>query len=75
MPETPEVAPRPEDTAKAPTIGSKRKSTKPDRTARSTSEVGSSVSTSSPRRTLFARRRGTASLQIPLTSSSNLNYG
>ena len=75
MPETPETAPRPEETAKAPTIGAKRKSTKkPGRTAGSTSEVGSTVSTSSPRRSLFARRRGTASLRIPLASSGNLNY-
>ena len=75
MPETPETAPKPEETAKSPTIGSKRKSTKPGRTAGSSSEVGSTVSTSSPRRSLFARRRGTASLRIPLTSSGNLNYG
>ena len=74
MPETPETPPKPEPTAKAPTIGSKRKITKPDRTARSSSEVGTSVSTSSPRRGLFARRRGTASLRIPLSSSGNLNY-
>tara|TARA_B100001250_G_C19107615_1_gene489673 strand:- start:211 stop:477 length:267 start_codon:yes stop_codon:yes gene_type:complete len=76
LPEKTETAPRPEKTASAPTIGSKRKGvTKPDRTAGSTSEVGSTVSTSSPRRSLFARRRGTASLRIPLTSSGNLNYG
>ena len=75
LPEKTETAPRPEETAKAPTIGSKRKSTKkPERTARSTSEVGTNISTSSPRRGLFARRRGTASLRIPLTSSGNLNY-
>ena len=75
MPERTETAPRPEKTASAPTIGSKRKSTKkPERTARSTSEVGTNISTSSPRRGLFARRRGTASLRIPLTSSGNLNY-
>ena len=71
MPETPETAPRAEETAKAPTLGAKRKSTKkkPGRT-----EAGSTVSTSSPRRSLFARRRGTASLRIPLSSSGNLNY-
>ena len=39
MPETPETAPKPEETAKSPTIGSKRKSTKPGRTAGSSSEV------------------------------------
>ena len=77
IPETPEVAPRPEETAKAPTLGAKRKSVKkkPGRTAGSTSEVGTNISTSSPRRSLFARRLGTASLRIPLTSSSDLNYG
>ena len=76
MPDPPETPPRPEATAKAPTLGAKRKSTKkkPGRTAGSTSEVGSTVSTSSPRRSLFARRRGTASLRIPLASSGNLNY-
>ena len=66
MPETPEVAPRPEKTASAPTIGSKRKSAKkPD---------SSSLGTGSKRKGLFARRRGTGSLRIPLTSSGNLNY-
>ncbi len=75
MPDPPETPPKPEATAKAPTLGAKRKSTKkPGRTAGSTSEVGSTVSTSSPRRSLFARRRGTASLRIPLASSGNLNY-
>ena len=76
MPEAPETAPRPEKTASAPTLGAKRKSTKkkPGRTSGSTSEIGSTVSTSSPRRGLFARRRGTASLRIPLASSGNLNY-
>ena len=76
MPDPPETPPKPEATAKAPTLGVKRKSTKkkPGRTAGSTSEVGSTVSTSSPRRSLFARRRGTASLRIPLRSSGNLNY-
>ncbi len=76
LPDPPETPPRPEATAKAPTLGAKRKSVKkkPGRTAGSTSEVGSTVSTSSPRRSLFANRRGTASLRIPLSSSGNLNY-
>jgi len=77
MPETPETAPKAEETAKAPTLGAKRKSVKkkPGRTAGSTSDFGTNISTSSPRRSLFARRRGTGSLRIPLTSSGNLNYG
>ena len=77
MPEIPETPSKPEETASAPTLGAKRKSVKkkPGRTAGSSSEVGSTVSTSSPRRSLFANRRGTASLRIPLASSSNLNYG
>ena len=75
LPPAPETPPKPEATAKAPTIGSKRKGiTKPDRTASSTSKIGTSVSTSSPRRGLFASRRGTASLRIPLASDGNLNY-
>ena len=77
MPETPETAPKAEETAKAPTLGAKRKSVKkkPGKTAGSTSVFGTNISTSSPRRSLFASRKGTASLTIPLTSSSDLNYG
>ena len=73
MPETPETAPKAEATASAPTLGSKRKGlTKPDRTSGSTSGVGSGVSTSSPRRGLYARRRGTESLRIPLQAFTRI---
>tara|TARA_Y100001937_G_C7104006_1_gene323962 strand:+ start:276 stop:506 length:231 start_codon:yes stop_codon:yes gene_type:complete len=65
LPDPPETPPKPEKTAKAPILGAKRTGRK---------EAGSNVSTSSPRRGLFARRRGTASLRIPLRSSGNLNY-
>ena len=65
LPPAPETAPRPEKTAKAPTLGSKRKGRGPS--------IGG-FSTISPRRSLSARRRGTSSLRIPLRSGGNLNY-
>ena len=69
LPETPEVAPRPERTAKAPTVGAKRSGRKTASASASASALGTGR-----RRSLSGRRRGTSSLRIPLAPSGNLNY-
>ena len=88
MPERPETPPKPEPTAKAPTLGKQRESARPTlgmqrkstttKTKRErgtqTTDTTSGLSTSSPRRSLSARRRGTSSLRIPLASSGDLRY-
>jgi hypothetical protein len=62
IPETIEVAPAAEKTAKAPVVGRKRAIAK--RTTGSRASDG----------TKAARRFGTRSLRIPFSGSGNLNY-